>query len=87
MSELLETFSKDSKNVKIQKIYCIVRGKYREFKNPKISYIFKKLLVFSIICSKCNNDDKKMLKEEESIKILKTLDLIINIEEYQNKYD
>ena len=30
---------------------------------------------------------KKMLKEEESIKILKTLDLIINIEEYQNKYD
>ena len=28
-----------------------------------------------------------MLKEEESIKILKTLDLIINIEEYQNKYD
>ena len=38
---------------------------------------------FSIICSK----DKKIFTEEASIDILKILDLIININKYQNKYD
>ena len=46
----------------------------------------KKTVVLSIICSKCNNKNK-IFNEEESIKILKTLNLIINIEEYQNEYD
>ena len=43
-------------------IYCIIFGKYRKFKNPKISYIFEKT-VPSIICSKCKNEEK-ILKEE-----------------------
>ena len=39
----------------------------------------KKKLVLSIVCSKCNNEDEKIFKEEESIEILKILFLIENI--------
>ena len=63
----------------MKKLYCIIRGKYRKFENPKISYLFGKTLVLSIICSKCKKEDEKPLKEEESIEILKILDLIENI--------
>ena len=65
--------------VKITKICCVICDKYRKFKNPKILYVFEKTLVLSIICSKCKNDDEKIFKEEESIKILKVLGLIENI--------
>ena len=27
-------------------IYCVIYGKYRKFKKPKISYIFEKTLFF-----------------------------------------
>ena len=50
-------------------------GKYRKFKSPKVSYIFEKTLVLSIICSKLSNKDEKIFKEEESIKIWKFLGL------------
>ena len=43
----------------MKKIYCIICGKYRKFKNPKISYIFQKKVAVSIICYKCGNEDKK----------------------------
>ena len=43
---------------------------------PKISYIFDKTLVLSIIGSKCDNNNERIFKEEESIEILKVLDLI-----------
>ena len=39
----------------------------------------KKTLVLSIVCSKCNNEDEKIFKEEESIEILKILFLTENI--------
>ena len=39
----------------------------------------RKTLVLSIICSKYKNEDEKIFKEEESIEILKILDLIENI--------
>ena len=52
----------------MKKFYCIIFDKYRSFKNP-ISYILKKTLVLSIIYSKCGNEDEKILKEDESIKI------------------
>ena len=32
----------------MMKIYCNVCDKYRKFKNPKISYIFKKTLLSTI---------------------------------------
>ena len=60
-------------------IYCFIFGKYRKFKNPKISYIFQKALVLSIIWSKNKNEDEKIYKEEESIEILKILGLIKSI--------
>ena len=60
-------------------IDCVIFGKYRKFKNPKISYIFQKALVLSIIWSKNKNEDEKIFKEEESIEILKILGLIKSI--------
>ena len=30
-----------------------------------MKYIFEKTLVLSIICSKCENEDEKVFKEEE----------------------
>ena len=48
----------------------------------------KKTLVRSIISSNCGSEDENMFKEEgESINISKIVDLNMNIEEYQNKYD
>ena len=45
--------------VKMNKIYFIICGKYKKFKNPKLSYIFKKL---SIIRSKWDNEDEKIFR-------------------------
>ena len=64
----------------MKKIYCVVYSKYEEFKNSKISCILEKTLVLSIICSKSGSNDEVTFKEEESIKILKILGLINNIE-------
>ena len=60
----------------MKKLYCVIYGKYRNFKNPKILCIFEKT-VLSIICSRCENE--KIFKEEESIEILKILGLLKNI--------
>ena len=43
---------------------CIICGKYRKFKKPKISYLLEKTLALSVICSKCKNKNKKLFKEE-----------------------
>ena len=48
----------------MKKVYCVIFGKYKKFKNPKISYILQKTLVLFIIYSKCNNKDGKIFKEE-----------------------
>ena len=48
-------FSLDSQKVKVKKIYCIVFGKHKKFKNPKKSHIFEETLVLSIVCSKCGS--------------------------------
>lgn len=50
-------------------------------KNPKISYIFEKKTVLSIIGSKCENDNEKVFKEEEPIEILKVLSSINNMDD------
>ena len=56
-------------------------------KTLKYHIFSKKTLAISIMM-KYNNEDKKLFKQKESIEILlKILDLIIYIEEYQNKYD
>ena len=68
----------------MKKIYCVNYGKRRKFKNPKISHIFEKTLVISIICDKCGSKHKRIFKEAERIEILKILGLINNIDKYQN---
>ena len=54
----------------MEKLYCVICGKYRKFEKPKISYLLEETLVVSIICSKCKNEDEKSFKAEESIEIL-----------------
>ena len=63
----------------MKKLYFVICGKYRKFEKPKISYLLEKTLVFSIICSKCKNEDGRLFKGEESIEIFKILGLIGNI--------
>ena len=70
----------------MKKAYSVVCNKYKKFKNPKISYILEKnisSLYYLLICRKCGSKYEKIFKEEESIKILKNLDLINNTEQYQ----
>ena len=38
--------------------------------------MFEKILVLSIICSKCENDNERIYKEEAPIEILKIVSLI-----------
>ena len=71
-------------HLKKQYTHCGVCDKNKKDKNRKISYIFEKKLVLSIICSKFGSKDEKIFKEEQSIKILKILGLINSIEQYQN---
>ena len=63
----------------MKKLYCIICGKYRKFEKPKISYLLGKTLVLSITCSRCEDENEKIFKEEESTEILKMLGLIENI--------
>ena len=60
----------------MKEIYCSIRSKYRKFKNAKISCIFDKTLVLSIICDECSSNDEKIFKEKESTELLKILSLI-----------
>ena len=66
------------------RIYGFVCDKYINF---KISDIFKNTLGVSAVCSKCDNEYKKIFKEEWSIEILKFIGFITNIEEYQKIYN
>ena len=46
----------------MKKIFCVICGKYRKFKKPKISYILEKAL------KKCN-DFIDMNEEEERVSL------------------
>ena len=52
----------------MKKICCIICGKYRKSEKPEISYLLKKILVLTIICSTCKNEDifrrRKIFLEE-----------------------
>ena len=67
----------------MKKVYFIRRNKYRKFKNRKISYIFDKTLVLSIIYEKCGSNDEKIFKEKESVEILNIHGSIKHFGEYQ----
>ena len=57
----------------MKKIYCIKCNKYRKFKNPKISYIFDKTLVLSIISDKCGSKDEKYFRNKNHLRHQKFL--------------
>ena len=63
----------------MKKLYCITCSKYRKFEKLKISYILENTSVVSIICRNCKNIEEKVVKEEESIEILKVPGLIEKI--------
>ena len=54
--------------VNIENLKNFITLKYHTFS--------EKTLIFSIICSKCENEDEKMFKEKELTEILKVLGLI-----------
>ena len=61
---------------KMEKLYyCFICRKYRKFEKLKISYLFGKTFVLSVICSKWKNEDKKIFEEKDSIEILAVLGL------------
>ena len=62
----------------MKKFYYNIWGKYRKFEKPKISHLLEKTVV-SISCSKCNDEDEKLFKEEEPIEVLRIPGLIKNI--------
>ena len=62
----------------LKNMYLVICGKYRKVKKPKLSDIFGKILVLFIIRRKCKNEDEKISKDEESIKISKILGFILN---------
>ena len=64
---------KYSDEKKMKKLYFVICGNFRKFEKAKISYLLEKILVLSIMSSKCRNEDQKEFKEEESIEILKIL--------------
>ena len=57
----------------MKKLYCVICSNYRKLENLKILYLLEKTSVLSIIFSKCKNEDGKIFKDEESIKVLKIL--------------
>ena len=63
----------------MKKLYCDIFDKYKNIKIPKITYVFEKTFSFSIICNKCENEDEKIFKEEDSIEILTILGLFKNL--------
>ena len=62
----------------MKQLYWLIYRKYRKFEKPKISHLLEKT-VFSVICSKCKNEYEKIVKEEDSMEILKILGLIENL--------
>ena len=52
----------------------------KNFKKPKVSYIWYKKLLQFIICNKCWNEDEKTFREEETNEILSILELINNMQ-------
>ena len=57
----------------MKKLYCVICDKYRKSEKPKIFYLLEKTLLISIICSKCKNKDKKILKEEQPTEIIENI--------------
>ena len=53
---------------KMKKLYYVICGKYRKFEKPKILYLLQKALAYSIICTKCKNENEKHVKRKNQLK-------------------
>ena len=53
----------------MKKLYCVNCSKYRKFKKPKTSCIFKNPLLLFITCSKCKCEDAKKYKEQKLLNL------------------
>ena len=62
----------------MKKCIALFAVSIENLENLKYHTSLKKALVFSVICSKSKNEDERFFKDEESIEILKTFDLIEN---------
>ena len=51
----------------MKKLYCVICNKDRTYEKHKISYLLEKILVLSIIFSKCKNKDGQIFKEKRRI--------------------
>ena len=49
----------------MRKIYCTNCNKNKQFKKPRIFYIWDKTLLLFSICNKCGSEDEKLFKKEE----------------------
>ena len=64
----------------MEKLFCIICGKYVTFEKPKLSYLLDRNISSFYYCRRCKNGDEKIFKEEEeSIEIIKIFGLIENI--------
>ena len=84
---ILKHFQQILKRFKRKKSIVLFLVNIENLKPLKDRIILKKTLAFSIIYSKCSNEDKKIFENEESIEIVKLLHLTINIEVQQTKCD
>ena len=58
----------------MKKVYGVICGKYRKFKNPKISFIFGKLSFFFLLFSVITTMKlKKYLKKKNQLRYQKLL--------------
>ena len=73
----------------MNKLKCIVMiaVSIENFKKLKYIYTKKKTVSLSIVYIKCGREYENIFKEEESIEMLKTPNLINNIDEYQKIYN
>ena len=71
----------------MSEIYCIKCKKYKGLKSLKYHIFAIKHYFFLVFVIKCGSEDEQIFMEEESIKILKIIGLITNIEEYQKIYN
>ena len=52
----------------MKKLYCVICGKYRKFKNPKIPYILEKTLIFVLFAVSVKMKMKKYLKKKNQLR-------------------
>ena len=51
----------------MKKLYCVICGKYRKFKNPKIPYILEKTLIFVLFAVSVKMKMEKYLKKKNQL--------------------